>query len=242
MNKERFLEIKQGFSDTDAQGVLSWALQNFDNRRLAFASSLGAEDQVITHMLKQLNAAISIFTIDTGHLYPETRELIKRTQQRYGFEFDVLKPDEISVQEMIARHGEQLFYKNLELRKLCCSVRKLAPLQKKMAGLDAWICGLRREQSVTRTAVEKVEWDETFQAVKINPLADWTERQAWDFIRRENVPYHKLHDQGYPSIGCAPCTRATAPGEDVRAGRWWWEHSQNRECGLHKRGTGTKEK
>ena len=129
--------------------------------------------------------------------------------------------------------GPNLFYEGIEKRKLCCEVRKLRPLRKILSTLDAWICGLRREQSVTRTRVEKIEWDENFSMVKLNPLADWTEEHVWNYIRGNNVPYNKLHDNGYPSIGCAPCTRAVKPGEAARAGRWWWEEPEKKECGLH---------
>ncbi len=234
MKKENFLEINRDFSQLSPEEVLSWALSKFDKERLAFSSSMGAEDQVITHMLKTMGLSISIFTIDTGRLYPETYDLIKRTEQKYGFRYDILEPEQTKVNGMVSEHGENLFYESLELRKMCCHVRKLEPLRKKMFTLDAWICGLRKEQSVTRAEIGKIEWDETFGVVKINPLTDWTEDQVWSYIRKNNIPYHALHDSGYPSIGCAPCTRAIQPGEDVRAGRWWWENPQNRECGLHR--------
>jgi phosphoadenosine phosphosulfate reductase len=134
---------------------------------------------------------------------------------------------------MVEQHGMNLFYHSVENRKLCCGIRKMEPLRRALSGLDAWITGLRREQSVTRTAVHKIEWDEGNTLVKVNPLVDWTHDEVWTYIRAHNVPYNALHDRGYPSIGCGPCTRAVQPGEHERAGRWWWEHPESKECGLH---------
>jgi phosphoadenosine phosphosulfate reductase len=159
--------------------------------------------------------------------------LIEKTRRRYGLEIEVLVPDRLQVEAMAAWHGADLFYDSVENRKLCCHVRKVNVLKRELAGLDAWICGLRREQSVTRTDVQRVEWDDANGLIKINPLADWTTQQVWDYIRANDVPYNVLHDSGYPSIGCAPCTRAIAAGEDIRAGRWWWESPEHKECGLH---------
>jgi phosphoadenosine phosphosulfate reductase len=145
----------------------------------------------------------------------------------------VFFPQPDAVQSMVAEHGMNLFYHSVENRKLCCGVRKMEPLRRALSGLDAWVTGLRREQSVTRTAVHKIEWDEGNKLVKVNPLVEWTQDDVWKYIRENNVPYNALHDRGYPSIGCAPCTRAVQPGEHERAGRWWWEHPETKECGLH---------
>ncbi|MFH1367672.1 MAG: phosphoadenylyl-sulfate reductase, partial [Elusimicrobiota bacterium] len=146
---------------------------------------------------------------------------------------ETLFPEKSAVEKMQNDYGPNLFYDGIEKRKMCCRIRKVEPLKKKLSTLKAWICGLRREQSVTRTAVEKIERDEVFKLYKINPLIDWTESMVWKYIKENNVPYNKLHDRGYPSIGCAPCTRAVKPGEDIRAGRWWWENPEHKECGLH---------
>lgn len=213
--------------------ILTWAFDRFDCLEIAFATSFGAEDQVITDMLAQINRGARIFTLDTGLLPQETLEIWRHTQDRYGFTIEVIRPDPAALNRMLQEHGRELYYESVEKRKLCCHVRKIEPLRKRLAGLKAWICGLRREQSVTRRSVEKIEWDETFGLYKINPLADWTESQVWEYIREHGVPYNALHDRGYPSIGCAPCTRAVKPGEDVRAGRWWWENPEHKECGLH---------
>lgn len=235
MNALMIKRMSGELSQADAVDVLAWALNTFAPDRLALASSLGAEDQVLTHLLKSQKAPIAIFTIDTGRLYPESMELIQRTESAYSFQYEILRPEAEAVEQMIQEHGEDLFYKCLELRKHCCQVRKIEPLKRRLAGLDAWICGLRREQSVTREGVQKVEWDEAFGLVKINPLAEWSEKMVWDYIRKNRVPHHVLHEQGYPSIGCAPCTRAVRPGEDARSGRWWWENPEHKECGLHAR-------
>jgi phosphoadenosine phosphosulfate reductase len=190
---------------------------------------------VLTDMLTGIDRRARIFTLDTGRLFPETYSLVDTTRLRYGIDIRVFFPRHEAVEEMTSTHGVNLFYESIERRKLCCRVRKLEPLSRAFEGLDAWICGLRREQSVTRTGAETVEWDEANGIVKISPLIDWTEAQVWNYIRAHNVPYNPLHDHGYPSIGCQPCTRAVEPGADARSGRWWWESPEHRECGLHRR-------
>ncbi len=178
---------------------------------------------------------VGIFTIDTGRLPQETYDAMQATIAKYDFRYDVLFPDAQQVAELVGEYGPNLFYDSADLRKKCCDIRKVVPLKKKLGTLKAWICGLRKEQSVTRSDVAAVEWDAANGLVKINPIIDWTGDQVWEYIKKNEIPYNKLHDKGYPSIGCAPCTRAVAPGEDVRAGRWWWEDPQHKECGLHKR-------
>ncbi|MSO56092.1 MAG: phosphoadenylyl-sulfate reductase [Acidobacteria bacterium] len=215
-----------------AQDVVRLALERF-GRKVAASSSFGIEDMVLIDMLMRVDAKARIVTLDTGRLPQETYNVMDATRKKYGAAIEVFFPQAEGVQAMVAEHGLNLFYHSVELRKLCCGVRKMEPLKRALAGLDAWITGLRREQSVTRTAVHKVEWDESKKLIKLNPLADWTLDDTWRYIRENNVPHNALHDRGYPSIGCGPCTRAIEPGEDQRAGRWWWEHPETKECGLH---------
>ncbi|MFA6132971.1 MAG: phosphoadenylyl-sulfate reductase [Phycisphaerae bacterium] len=215
----------------DAGALIAHAISRF-GQRVALASSLGAEDQVLTDMLVRLTPQPRIFTLDTGRLPRETYDLIDATRKRYGIEIEVLFPDRADVEQLVTE-GVNLFYDSVEGRKACCHVRKVIPLRRKLAELDAWITGLRREQAVTRADLASVEWDQANGLTKINPLIDWSTEQIWDYIRRHDVPYNALHDRGYPSLGCAPCTRAVQPGEDIRAGRWWWEQPQHKECGLH---------
>jgi phosphoadenosine phosphosulfate reductase len=218
-----------------AEAVIEWSLETFDPTQIALASSLGVEDQVLTHMLLAQKNTANIFTIDTGRLPQETYDLMQATMSRYGFRYDFLFPEHNAVEEMERAGGPNLFYYSVDDRKRCCAVRKVEPLKRKLATLEAWMCGLRREQSITRSDLHKVEWDAAHNVVKINPLADWTEVQIWDYVKQHKVPYNELHDKGYPSIGCAPCTRAVAAGDDVRSGRWWWEAPEHKECGLHKK-------
>ena len=188
---------------------------------------------MLTAMVVRLNPKAHIFTIDTGRLPQETYDVIQSTMSKYGFQYEVLFPDYKDVEEMVSIHGPNLFYENRDKRTLCCHERKVKPLKRKLATLKAWICGLRREQAVTRSEIQKIEWDEGNGLVKINPLADWKSDDVWNYIRKNGVPYNKLHDKGYSSIGCSPCTRPIQLGEDVRAGRWWWEDPEHKECGLH---------
>ncbi|TET69254.1 MAG: phosphoadenylyl-sulfate reductase [Candidatus Aminicenantes bacterium] len=216
-----------------AQELLKWALEKYGDK-IALASSFGTEDVVLIDMLVKINPTARIFTIDTGRLPQETYEVMDRIKEKYKIRLEVYYPDTESVEEMVSRHGFNLFYRSVELRRLCCKVRKVESLNRALKNLDAWICGLRREQSLTRTEIKKIEIDQVHNSIiKINPLVDWTEKQVWDYIKENDVPYNSLHDKGYPSIGCAPCTRTIKPGEDIRAGRWWWEPPEKKECGLH---------
>ena len=212
--------------------LLLYVLKAFGDK-VALASSFGAEDQVLTDMLCKISPNVRIFTLDTGRLSEHTHEAIEATRGRYGIEVKVLFPERDAVERMVAEHGPNLFYSSAANRKLCCRIRKVEPLQRELATLDAWITGLRREQGTTRTDLQPVQWDQANDLIKINPLADWTTEFVWKYIRDHNVPYNTLHDRGYPSIGCAPCTRAVAAGEDIRSGRWWWEKPEQKECGLH---------
>ena len=218
-----------------AEEVIRWASGVFGSR-LCFATSLGAEDQVITHLIAEVAPDIRSFTLDTGRLFPESYELIEKTEARYARKVEVFAPQTEEVEAMVTEHGINLFYKSVENRKLCCSIRKIHPLTRALRGVAAWICGLRRDQALTRQQVHVVEWDVQFGIVKINPLWNWSEQEVWDCIRKNQIPYNPLHDKGFLSIGCSCCTRAVAPGEDVRAGRWWWEQPEHKECGLHRKG------
>jgi phosphoadenosine phosphosulfate reductase len=226
-------DLNERFRDAPAEEVVGFFLQAYKGR-IALSSSLSIEDQTLTDIVVR-QGGTRIFTLDTGRLFPETYQLIDKTNLTYGIQLEVFFPDYNEVQRMVQEEGINLFYNSIESRHRCCQVRKLEPLQRAFKGLDAWICGLRREQSVTRQDMQVVEWDAMHQLIKVNPLISWTEKQVWDYIKEHQVPYNKLHKQGYPSIGCEPCTRAVKPGEDVRAGRWWWESPDHRECGLHQK-------
>lgn len=228
-NIDHLNELWNGLS---AEEILEKALELF-GIKVTFATSMGAEDQVITHMLAKISKSANIFTLDTGRVFPETYDLLHRTVNRYGLQIKSYYPDTMQVEEMVNSKGINLFYESIENRKLCCHIRKIVPLRRALTGMDAWITGLRREQSVTRTDLKIVEWDAGNGLIKINPLLEWSEEQVWDFIKNNSIPYNKLHDQGFPSIGCQPCTRAIEKGEDLRAGRWWWELPESKECGLH---------
>lgn len=238
MYKQDLIErFRQQTASLDAAGLLGAAATEF-RERIAFATSFGIEDQVITHLLWQLEKPVRIFTLDTGRLPQETYDTMERTCNRYHIAIEAVVPDTHQLEELIAQYGPNLFYTSVELRKRCCHVRKVEPLRRKLANFDAWICGLRRQQASTRTGLDRIEWDESNGLVKISPLADWTNEQLWRFVRDNRIPYNVLHDRGYPSIGCAPCTRAVKDGEDIRAGRWWWENPAGKECGLHLPTTG----
>lgn len=234
MTKEEISTLNEALQEASPQEVLAQVLQKFGDK-IALSSSLGAEDQVLTDMLMKINPKARIFTLDTGRLFPETYDLIDRTSRKYKTKIEVFFPEHQKVEKMVNEKGINLFYESVENRKFCCHLRKIEPLQRAFAKLDAWVCGLRAGQAVTRKDVALVEWDENNGLVKVNPLASWSEEQVWAYIHEHKVPYNVLHDKGFPSIGCQPCTRAVEPGEDVRAGRWWWENPDTKECGLHKR-------
>jgi phosphoadenosine phosphosulfate reductase len=234
IDKENIALLNSQYAEADPGEVLAAVIEMFAPK-ITFASSLGAEDQVITEMIAGIDKSVKVFTLDTGRLFPETYDTLQMTTARYGIPIEVYFPDARHVEEMVRSRGINLFYESVENRKLCCHIRKIEPLTRAFAGMDAWICGLRREQSVTRHNMKLVEWDEQNNLIKINPLIEWTEQQVWDYIKAKNIPYNKLHDKGFPSIGCQPCTRAIESGEDLRTGRWWWELPENKECGLHKK-------
>ena len=226
-------QLNLDFEKKSPEDLLKWALGKFSSK-IALASSFGAEDVVLIHMLVALDPKARIFTLDTGRLNEETYEVMDRIRQKYKISIESYFPDFKKVEVLEREKGFYSFKESVENRKECCGIRKVEPLNRALKGLGAWITGLRREQSVTRKSVEKIEMDEGHGGIfKINPLADWTNDQVWEYIKKNKVPYNPLHDLGYPSIGCAPCTRAVKPGEDARAGRWWWENPEHKECGLH---------
>lgn len=205
-----------------------------DHPDAVFAHSLGAEDMVLNDLIAGHQLAIGLFSLDTGRLPAETYDLMQTAQSRYPtVPIKLFFPQADAVETYVNEQGINAFYNSVELRKACCAIRKLEPLKRALAGRSAWITGLRREQSTTRTDMATKEWDSGNGLHKFNPLLDWTEKEVWAYIKAHQVPYNALHDKHYPSIGCAPCTRAIAVGEDIRAGRWWWENPENKECGLH---------
>jgi len=201
--------------------------------RVSLASSLGAEDMVLTDVILREGLPVRIFTLDTGRLHADTVGLIGRVKAHYGHDIEVFRPQADRVDTYVREHGANAFYESVDLRKGCCAIRKVEPLARALSGQQAWVTGLRRAQAVTRTDLPWREHDAVHGIEKFNPLADWSEDDVWTYLRSAAVPYNPLHDLGYPSIGCDPCTRAIRPGEDVRAGRWWWESSDSKECGLH---------
>ncbi|MDG0027526.1 phosphoadenylyl-sulfate reductase [Trinickia sp. Y13] len=201
--------------------------------KIKLASSLAAEDMVLTHAILSRALPIGIFSLNTGRLHAETLEMIDRIRERYGYEIEQFHPQAEAVDEYVKTHGLNAFYESVELRKRCCEIRKVEPLNRALAGVDAWVTGQRREQSVTRAELHEQERDAARNIDKYNPLADWSEGEVWAYLKLHDVPVNPLHARGYPSIGCEPCTRAVRPGEDSRAGRWWWESRDSKECGLH---------
>jgi len=223
-------------SDRTAEQVLDWTRSQF-GPKAAFACSFGAEDMVLLDMLSKLpkgnGNSIRVFTLETGRLFPETYDLMQEAHDRYHLPIEIFSPDTVEVQNMVSAKGPNLFYASVENRKECCNVRKVRPLARALTGTEAWVVGLRREQSAERSSVEKISRDASQHGIwKVCPLADWTWDDVLEYVKANDVPINRLHAQGFPSIGCAPCTRAVKPGEDPRSGRWWWETGA-KECGLH---------
>ena len=234
MSKKELVEkLNKELENKSTQEVVEFFFKNFE--KVALSSSLAAEDQVLTDLMLKENKNATIFTLDTGRLHPETYDVMDATNLKYGVKIDVFFPLNEKVQELYQTQGVNGHYESIENRKNCCNIRKIEPLKRALKGLDVWITGLRAAQSVTRVDMPLVEWDENFKVIKVNPLINWSEENVWDYIKTNKVPYNKLHDKGFPSIGCAPCTRAIKDGEDIRAGRWWWENPEHKECGLHKK-------
>jgi len=228
------LELAVAHKRSHVVELLQAAVAEFGSQHeLTFANSMGAEDMVLTDIILRESLAIEIFSLDTGRLPTQTYDLIAATEQTYNTKLKIFFPQAEAVQSYVRSNGINAFYESIALRKACCYMRKVEPLQRALHGKKAWITGMRAEQSTTRVDLPLREFDVGNQLEKLNPLSDWSEQEVWAYIRMFNVPYNQLHDQFYPSIGCAPCTRAVAVGEDVRAGRWWWEDPLNKECGLH---------
>ncbi len=226
--RERALETRS------AESILEWAIDRF-HPRLTLSASFGApEGMALLHMMHRIEPGSRVFVLDTGRLPQAVHDLIDRVRDRYGKAIEIVMPDAAAVAEMVRDNGMNLFYESLENRRLCCRLRKVEPMRRHLAGFDAYVTGLRRDQGVTRTDTPKLQIDDANGGVvKINPIADWTHDDVWQYVRRNEVPVNRLHDKGFPSVGCEPCTRAVAQGDDPRSGRWWWENADTRECGLH---------
>jgi phosphoadenosine phosphosulfate reductase len=220
--------------DEKSKNVISLIQKNIEKySSVAFANSLGAEDMVLVDLIQKNKLSVEAFSIDTGRLPPETYNLIQKVEDKYQFKIKLYFPDHQKIESYVNTNGINAFYNSVDLRKSCCAIRKVEPLNRALKDKKVWITGMRQEQSQTRFALKEEEFDEVHQSQKLNPLSTWSELEVWAYIKINDVPYNTLHDQFYPSIGCEPCTRAISAGEDIRAGRWWWEDPQNKECGLH---------
>ncbi len=218
--------------ETEPMSVLRWTYESFS--KVVIIASFQAESSVIIDLASKIRPDLRVLTLDTGRLPRETHDMIGRVRERYGIEIEVVAPETVEVTHMVTVHGADLFRESVALRRTCCDVRKSRPLARALSAYDAWITGVRREQAATRAQTPLVAIDSEHGGMaKIAPLADWSKAQVWDYIREHELPYHSLYDRGYTSIGCAPCTRPTVAGEDERAGRWWWEQNEVKECGLH---------
>ncbi len=231
INQENIEAFQNELAGATAAEIVAFAADHLQSP--VFATSLGQEDQVITDLIAKGKHMLSIFTLDTGRLFPETYDLIAATEAALGVKIQLAFPDTREVENMVEEQGINLFRKNIEARKRCCGVRKIHPLQRFLSASDGWVCGLRRDQSPTRTQMHALEWDSANNLPKFNPLIDWSLDDVQHYLKEHNIPYNPLHDQGFVSIGCACCTRAIQPSEDIRAGRWWWELPEQKECGLH---------
>ncbi|MFQ5415687.1 MAG: phosphoadenylyl-sulfate reductase [Myxococcota bacterium] len=235
IDNEVFEFIRSGEAESwSTEEILGWAIKNF-SPRLALSCSFGArEGMVLLDMLHRLDPGTRVFTLDTGRVPQQSYDLMDRVRDRYGSPVEVIFPRAEDVESMVREEGLNLFYESVEKRQRCCRIRKVEPLRRYLSGLDAWISGLRRDQNVTRADTPKIEIDGSHGGiVKLNPIADWSEEQVLAYVREHSVPVNRLHGEGYPTVGCAPCSRAIAPGDDARSGRWWWENPETRECGIH---------
>ncbi len=232
--KDKLAEYKAALEGKNVQETLEWALDTFGVSWVALSSALDGEGQALTCQLLKIRPDSRIFTLDTGRFFQETYEVMQQTMEQYDMGYEVYGPTPKDLMALYTNGGPNLFYKSVAARKKCCEIRKLRPMRKAMSTLDAYITGLRRDQAVTRAGIDKIEWDPTFNVYKINPLVDWSEEDVWEFLRENNVPYNKLYDKGFRSIGCQPCTRAISRFDHIRDGRWWWESPEHKECGLHR--------
>lgn len=232
-SEEDVKSLNREFERSSPEDILAWASRNL-GRSVALATSFQVQGMVLVDMFAKTDPGARIFTLDTGRLHSHTYDVMDKTREKYGISIEVLFPDTTEVEEMVRDRGVNLFYKSVANRRLCCQVRKTNPLNGYLKTLDAWITSIRADQTEQRSDSSRFEVDYLHgKMLKINPILDWTVDQVWDYIRKNDVPYNKLHDMGYPSIGCAPCTRAVEEGEDPRAGRWWWEQGSDKECGIH---------
>jgi len=227
-------ELSVEFEGAEPQELLEWAFERF-SPKIALSTAFQIDGVALIDMAYEIDPNVKVFSVDTGRLPQESFDLIENLRERYpGLELDLLSPDAELVSRMVGKHGPNLFYERVDLRLLCCQVRKVLPLTRYLAGLDAWVTGLRRDQWASRAEIRKVEIDHDHGAiVKLNPLAEWTEDEVWDYVRERDIPYHALYDHGYTSIGCASCTRPVSNGQATREGRWWWETNAPKECGIH---------
>lgn len=225
-------EIQQEIKGLEPVEALALLANKFPGQ-IVFSSSFGWEDQVITHMIFTNDIPIKVFTLETGRLFPETYYVWNRTMEMYGKPIHAYYPNNELLEAMVNAKGPSSFYESVENRKECCHIRKVEPLKRALAGNEIWVTGIRADQSANRQHMHNLEWDEQNNLIKFHPIYDWTLDRVKEYIRVHNVPYNTLHDRGFPSIGCQPCTRAVQPGEDFRAGRWWWEDQSKKECGLH---------
>lgn len=234
MEKEFNIELLNAkFASAEAKEIVEWTLEKIGARNFVLASSMSVESQVLTDMLLKRDNNVRILMLDTGRLNQETYDVLQWTKSHYGVNVEIAFPDSSDVEEMVFKKGINLFYDSVENRKLCCEIRKVRPLCRKLAGVKAWMTGLKRSDSELRSDLPKIEWDAQFSLLKLNPLADWSDEKVWNYIKEKGIQPNKLYSEGYKSIGCAPCTRAVLEGEDIRSGRWWWEPRSHSECGLH---------
>jgi len=232
MNEELVYQAERETKEMTIAETVAWLCQQFPGQ-VVFSTSFSYEDQVITDMILSHQLPVTIFTLDTGRHFEETYKVMSRTNEHYNTLIKAMFPDQSKVEALLAEKGPYSFYHSVENRKECCQIRKVEPLQRALRGASCWITGLRAAQSDARQQLRRFEYDPIHKVIKYNPIVDWSLTQIIDYVKQNHVPYNILHDRGYPSIGCAPCTRPVGPGEDVRAGRWWWENNSSRECGLH---------
>ncbi len=232
MEKSITDSILKSIVGRNTEEALSLLSKNFPNK-IVFSTSFGLEDQVITHIIFSKNIPIKIFTLDTGRLFPETYSVWSRTKEIYNKNISSYSPYTETIQNLVSEKGPNSFYESVENRQECCYIRKVEPLKRALKGNEIWVTGIRKEQSASRNNLSPVEWDENNHIIKYHPLFDWSFEEVKGFISKNHVPYNPLHDKGFPSIGCQPCTRAVKPGDDPRSGRWWWEDAIKKECGLH---------
>jgi phosphoadenosine phosphosulfate reductase len=232
---DRIKEFKKDTEGLDAKSIVQWALSTFGSDKIILASSFSAEDQVLTDLLIDKESHARVLTLDTGRHFEETYEVWQKSVDHWSINYEIGFPDPSELSALINKSGPNIFYGSVEARKACCTVRKTNPLKKILSTVEAWIVGLRSEQSVTRTGLSPVEWDNQHQIYRISPLYNWTEENVFRYARERMLPLSKLYGKGFRSIGCAPCSRSIAPFDDIRAGRWWWEEPEHKECGLHYR-------